>query len=321
MACGEPSCPTTARCRGDLHDPEPASVGSPLTRRSTPASMPSSWWPLRTSTKGYSVEASRHVTIVVDRKARELVGAAMAVTDASAAIHECVLAINARVPIDVLAERIYAFPSTSPSCRPLCRRQARAGFVGAGPRALWMRLAVFALAGVLLGALAAFLVRGRRPGRSDADRPGRSHAACAPADARHAASCTPPQPDAPRPADRSATSAAEEADLAGRPSGTMYRRHQEGQLPAPVLAPRPPRPSTSPPCARMPARSRPGPGGITGSTTPAAGLLRGGPSSVWQRHRRLQAGRHSPSSSPPTSPSPTSSRSGRHSTWLSRTPL
>ena len=53
------------------------------------------------------------MTIVVDRAARELVGAAMAVTDASAAIHECVLAIKARVPIDVLAETIHAFPSTS----------------------------------------------------------------------------------------------------------------------------------------------------------------------------------------------------------------
>ena len=64
--------------------------------------------------KGYSVEAEfGHVTIVVDRGTRELVGAAMAVPDASAAIHECVLAIKARVPVDVLAETIHAFPSTS----------------------------------------------------------------------------------------------------------------------------------------------------------------------------------------------------------------
>jgi pyruvate/2-oxoglutarate dehydrogenase complex dihydrolipoamide dehydrogenase (E3) component len=64
--------------------------------------------------KGYSVEAELgHVTIVVDRGARELVGAAMACPDASAAIHECVLAIKARIPVDVLAETIHAFPSTS----------------------------------------------------------------------------------------------------------------------------------------------------------------------------------------------------------------
>ena len=67
-----------------------------------------------TSTKGYAVQAKiGHVTIVVDRKSRTLVGAAMACPDASAAIHECVLAIRARVPIDVLADTIHAFPSTS----------------------------------------------------------------------------------------------------------------------------------------------------------------------------------------------------------------
>ena len=67
-----------------------------------------------TSSKGYGIEAKvGHVTIVVDRASRELVGAAMACPDASAAIHECVLAIKARVPVDVLAETIHAFPSTS----------------------------------------------------------------------------------------------------------------------------------------------------------------------------------------------------------------
>jgi pyruvate/2-oxoglutarate dehydrogenase complex dihydrolipoamide dehydrogenase (E3) component len=67
-----------------------------------------------TTTKGYEVEATLgHVTIVVDRGSRELVGAAIACPDASAAIHECVLAIKARVKVDVLAETIHAFPSTS----------------------------------------------------------------------------------------------------------------------------------------------------------------------------------------------------------------
>jgi dihydrolipoamide dehydrogenase len=64
--------------------------------------------------KGYSVEASfGHVTIVVDRVSHELLGAALATPDASAAIHECVLAIQARVKVEVLAETIHAFPSTS----------------------------------------------------------------------------------------------------------------------------------------------------------------------------------------------------------------
>jgi pyruvate/2-oxoglutarate dehydrogenase complex dihydrolipoamide dehydrogenase (E3) component len=67
-----------------------------------------------TTTKGYSVEATfGHVTIVVDRATRELVGAAMATPDASAAIHECVLAIKAHVKVDILADTIHAFPSTS----------------------------------------------------------------------------------------------------------------------------------------------------------------------------------------------------------------
>jgi pyruvate/2-oxoglutarate dehydrogenase complex dihydrolipoamide dehydrogenase (E3) component len=67
-----------------------------------------------TSAKGYAVEAETgHVTIVVDRATRQLVGAAMACPDASAAIHECVLAIRARVPMEVLADTIHAFPSTS----------------------------------------------------------------------------------------------------------------------------------------------------------------------------------------------------------------
>ena len=67
-----------------------------------------------TSTRGYGIQAKRgHVTIIVDRASRTLVGAAMACPDASAAIHECVLAIRARVPIDVLADTIHAFPSTS----------------------------------------------------------------------------------------------------------------------------------------------------------------------------------------------------------------
>jgi pyruvate/2-oxoglutarate dehydrogenase complex dihydrolipoamide dehydrogenase (E3) component len=66
------------------------------------------------SSRGYAVEAKLgHITIVIDRATRELVGAAVACPDASAAIHECVLAIQAHVTVDVLAETIHAFPSTS----------------------------------------------------------------------------------------------------------------------------------------------------------------------------------------------------------------
>jgi pyruvate/2-oxoglutarate dehydrogenase complex dihydrolipoamide dehydrogenase (E3) component len=66
------------------------------------------------SSRGYGIEATfGHITIVVDRGSRELIGAAVACPDASAAIHECVLAIKARVTIDLLADTIHAFPSTS----------------------------------------------------------------------------------------------------------------------------------------------------------------------------------------------------------------
>ncbi len=58
-------------------------------------------------------ESTVYVTIVVDRQSHELLGAAMAVPDASAAIHECVVAIKARLPIEILADTIHAFPSTS----------------------------------------------------------------------------------------------------------------------------------------------------------------------------------------------------------------
>ena len=116
MALGEAVIPDyRALPRATYTSPEAASVGQTLDQALAAgvdafecvASYP-------TSARGYAVEAeSGHVTIVVDRATRELVGAAMACPDASAAIHECVLAIKARIPVDVLAETIHAFPSTS----------------------------------------------------------------------------------------------------------------------------------------------------------------------------------------------------------------
>ena len=68
---------------------------------------------LATSPKGYVAEASGHVTIVVDRKSRALVGAFIAGPAASEAIHEAVLAVKARVSMEVLADTIHAFPTTA----------------------------------------------------------------------------------------------------------------------------------------------------------------------------------------------------------------
>jgi pyruvate/2-oxoglutarate dehydrogenase complex dihydrolipoamide dehydrogenase (E3) component len=116
MALGEPVVPDyRALPRATYMDPEAASVGMTLDQ-ATAAGLDAleCTADFTTTAKGYSVEADTgHVTITVDRASRELVGAAMACPDASAAIHECVLAIKARVKVDVLAETIHAFPSTS----------------------------------------------------------------------------------------------------------------------------------------------------------------------------------------------------------------
>lgn len=116
MALGESVEPDyRALPRATYTDPELASVGVTLDQaRDAGLDAFEAVADFPTTAKGYSVEAEfGHVTIVVDRESRQLVGAAMAVPDASAAIHECVLAIKARVPMDVLADTIHAFPSTS----------------------------------------------------------------------------------------------------------------------------------------------------------------------------------------------------------------
>ena len=116
MALGEDIKPDyRALPRATYTDPEAASVGLTLEQaRDAGIDAFEQEADFATSAKGYAVQAKfGHVTIVVDRATRELVGAAMACPDASAAIHECVVAIRARIPVDVLAETIHAFPSTS----------------------------------------------------------------------------------------------------------------------------------------------------------------------------------------------------------------
>jgi dihydrolipoamide dehydrogenase len=116
MALGEAITPDyRALPRAAYTDPEAAFVGVSL-EQAIEAGVDAVEFvaDFATSTRGYGVQAKRgHVTVVFDRSTRTLVGAAMACPDASAAIHECVLAIRARVPIEVLADTIHAFPSTS----------------------------------------------------------------------------------------------------------------------------------------------------------------------------------------------------------------
>ena len=101
--------------RSTYTDPEAASVGLTLEQaKAEEIDAVEYVADFATSSRGYALEAKiGHVTLTFDRKTRELVGAAMACPDASAAIHECVLAIRAHVPIEVLADTIHAFPSTS----------------------------------------------------------------------------------------------------------------------------------------------------------------------------------------------------------------
>jgi dihydrolipoamide dehydrogenase len=68
---------------------------------------------LAMTAKGMASESAGHATIVVDRSSRRLVGAFLCGSGASEAIHLAVLAIKTRTPIEVLADTITAFPTTS----------------------------------------------------------------------------------------------------------------------------------------------------------------------------------------------------------------
>ena len=95
-------------------DPEAASVGllvDEAKERGLDAEELSS--DLATSSKGYTAEAEGHVTIVVDRGARTLVGAFMAGPAVSEAIHEAVLAVKLQTPLATLADTIHAFPTVA----------------------------------------------------------------------------------------------------------------------------------------------------------------------------------------------------------------
>jgi pyruvate/2-oxoglutarate dehydrogenase complex dihydrolipoamide dehydrogenase (E3) component len=116
MALGESIVPDyRALPRATYTDPEAAFVGLDIeAARAAGLDAFELTADFARSARGYSIEATLgHVTIIVDRGSRRLVGAAIACPDASAAIHECVVAIRGRVPVDVLAETIHAFPSTS----------------------------------------------------------------------------------------------------------------------------------------------------------------------------------------------------------------
>ena len=68
---------------------------------------------IATSAKGYVSESEGHVSVVIDRKNKVVVGAFIGGPAASEAIHEAVLAIKLKTPISLLAQTIHAFPTVS----------------------------------------------------------------------------------------------------------------------------------------------------------------------------------------------------------------
>jgi dihydrolipoamide dehydrogenase len=68
---------------------------------------------LSDTAKGSVGGATGHVTLVVDRRARTLLGAFLAGPAATEAIHEAVLAIRTGTTLDVLADTIHAFPTVA----------------------------------------------------------------------------------------------------------------------------------------------------------------------------------------------------------------
>jgi pyruvate/2-oxoglutarate dehydrogenase complex dihydrolipoamide dehydrogenase (E3) component len=116
MALGEDVTPDyRAVPRAVFLDPEIASVGLDVARAQA-AGIDAAEFAVdfATTARGYELEDTLgHLAIVVDQAAAQLVGASVVAPDASAAIHEPTLAIEARIPISTLASMIHAFPSTS----------------------------------------------------------------------------------------------------------------------------------------------------------------------------------------------------------------
>ena len=115
LALGERVTPDlSAIPRATYTDPETASVGLLLEQaRERGIDAVEFSQDLATTAKGYVAQAEGHVTIVVDRAERVLVGAFMAGPGVSETIHEAVLAVKARTPLAVLADTIHAFPTVA----------------------------------------------------------------------------------------------------------------------------------------------------------------------------------------------------------------
>jgi dihydrolipoamide dehydrogenase len=100
--------------RATYTDPETSSVGLLLEQaRERGIDAAEHSVDLSHTAKGQASESPGHVTIVVDRGRRTLVGAFMAGPGVSETIHEAVLAVKLETPLSVLADTIHAFPTVA----------------------------------------------------------------------------------------------------------------------------------------------------------------------------------------------------------------
>ena len=115
IAMGEKVKPDfTAIPRATYTDPETGSVGLRLDEAMEQGHDAfEQTADLAASAKGNVSESFGHATAVVDRRTHLLLGMFVAGPGASEAIHEAVLAIKTKVPIEVLADTIHAFPTTA----------------------------------------------------------------------------------------------------------------------------------------------------------------------------------------------------------------
>lgn len=112
--------------RATYSDPETASVGLQVEEaRAQGIEAEELTVDLAKTAKGQAADAAGHVTIVIDRGARTLVGAFLAGPGVSETVHEAVLAVKLRTPLDVLADTIHAFPTVARAMGALFAEAAR----------------------------------------------------------------------------------------------------------------------------------------------------------------------------------------------------
>jgi dihydrolipoamide dehydrogenase len=100
--------------RATYTDPETSSTGLQLEEaRERGMDVKEYSVALSHTAKGQAAEANGHVSIVVDRSRKVLVGAFLAGPAVSETVHEAVLAVKLSTPLSVLADTVHAFPTVA----------------------------------------------------------------------------------------------------------------------------------------------------------------------------------------------------------------